>query len=282
MPDLTVVIINFNTAEFLHWTIPRIQELAADPVKFTISDNGSNQKDLLVLNRISKSFPDVHVTYRQQSEAGSIGHGEALDDAVNQIETEYFCILDSDAMVLVRNWDKIIRSYFRANTIAVGVEASGEKPKDFPWVYFSMYHTARYKGLNASFLPATDGRDIATDTGYRVRELALEAGFESTVLPRLIVGKNKTNCSGSLMLFSKKYADYSGVYENSDLIVVSHFGRGAAAVTAHAKNFMQKCIFRLPVMKRLLFVLYRYRWFLHCNQVIKHNESAINSRPSLQ
>ncbi len=249
-PLLTIVTVNYNTADFIEVMLYAFKRLTANPYKVIICDNGSNKKDLLHLVSVVQKYDNVEVIFRKQSAYGSIGHGEAMDLLVEKVETPYFVTMDSDASFLHMHWDKILLSRMNEKVKAIGTQAPGKKPKNFPLVFAVLYETAAFRSSDAKFLPEINdkGEKKGKDTGWEIRELYLARDFIGEVLE---FRSTRTFRSGpfSDMLVAEFYL--KGV----DEIFVSHYGRGSSGGLAKHKNWWRS----LPVLGYFL-VLMKSRW----------------------
>jgi len=221
------------------------KRLTASAYKVIICDNGSKKRDILNLVRVARQYDNVEIIFRKQSAHGSIGHGEAMDLLVEKVETPYFVTMDSDASFLYMYWDKLLLSRINEEVKAIGTQASGDKPKDFPLVFAVLYETAVFKDLSAKFLPEIDGagrrKGKGTDTGWKIRELYLSHGFVGDVLE---FKNTRTFKRGPFadMLVAEFYL------EAVDDVFVSHYGRGSSSGIAKHKSWWRS----LPVIGYLL------------------------------
>ena len=204
-----------------------------------ICDNGSKSKDLRSLKALCKDEDNIELIFNQQSVNGSIGHGEALDILASKVETPFFVVVDSDAVFLHKDWDAIWLSRIKGRVKAIGTEASGDKPKDFPTLYAVLYETNSFRKVNPSFLPNMETyKDGAyTDTGWQVRESFLKNGYEGETLG---ICNTREYKEGPFMEFTGVGEFY---LKGREEIFVAHYGRGA---TGGLPKFMsQKGAFKI-------------------------------------
>ena len=241
---ITVVTVNYNTADFVGLLLESLRLLTKDPYRVIICDNGSKSKDLKCLNAFCKDEGNIEIILNQQSISGSIGHGEALDVLASKVETPFFVVVDSDTVFLHKDWDAIWLSRINDKVKAIGTEASGNKPKDFPTLYAVLYETDSFRKINSSFLPNMETyKDGAyTDTGWQVREGFLNDGYEGETLEI----RNTRKYKGG------PFREFTGVGEfylkGKKEIFLAHYGRGAGG--GLPKFFNQKGA--LKVFERLL------------------------------
>jgi len=242
-PLLTILTVNYNTADFIEVMLYAFKRLTANPYKVIICDNGSKKRDLLRLVSVAQQHDNVEIIFRKQSAHGSIGHGEAMDLLVKKIETPYFVTMDSDASFLHMHWDNFLLSRMNEKVKAIGTQAPGNKPKNFPLVFAVLYETAAFRSSGAKFLPEVDGKGErkGKDTGWEIRELYLARDLVGEVLE---FRSTRTFRMGpfSDMLVAEFYLN--GV----DEIFVSHYGRGSSSGLAKHKKWWRS----LPVIGTLL------------------------------
>ncbi len=241
---ITVVTVNYNTADFVGLLLESLRLLTKGPYRVIICDNGSKSKDLQNLKALCKDEDNIELIFNQQSVNGSIGHGEALDMLAFKIETPFFVVVDSDAVFLHKDWDAIWLSRINDKVKAIGTEASGNKPKDFPTLYAVLYETNSFRKIDSSFLPNLEAyKDEAyTDTGWQVREGFLNNGYEGETLEIRNTREYKEG----------PFREFTGVGEfylkGREEIFVAHYGRGAAG--GRPKFLKQKGAFK--IFKRVL------------------------------
>jgi hypothetical protein len=218
---LTIVIVNFNTSDFIKTTLYSLAKLTKNEFKVIVCDNGSNWYDKIKLKRFVKKYGNVSIIWRQQSEYGSRGHGEALNLLIEKINTPYGIILDSDAIILKKNWDQILINQLKEGAKIIGAPPVKNplKPDDFPSVYLTFFETETFKSLKIDMNPF----DISSgkDTGWEVRENFLDKKIKFKIFD---VKNTRNYKRGPFkdIICTEYYLDgYSD-------IIGSHFGRGAS------------------------------------------------------
>jgi len=94
-PKVAIVILNWNGAKLLHQFLPSVIKFSKnDSTDLIVADNGSTDESLSLL---SKEFPVVRILNLKQNYGFASGYNEAL----KQIEADYFVILNSDVEVTV-------------------------------------------------------------------------------------------------------------------------------------------------------------------------------------
>jgi GT2 family glycosyltransferase len=92
-PKIAIVILNWNGAKLLKQFLPSVVEFSKnDSTDIIVADNGSTDDSLQVLRQ---NFPEVKILDLQQNYGFACGYNEAL----KQIEADYFVILNSDVEV---------------------------------------------------------------------------------------------------------------------------------------------------------------------------------------
>ncbi len=236
---ITVVTVNYNTADFVGLLLESLRLLTKGPYRVIVCDNGSKLKDLRCLKALCKDEENVDIIFNQQSASGSTGHGEALDILASKIETPYFVVVDSDVVFLHKDWDAIWLSRMNDRVKAIGTEASGNKPKDFPTLYAVLYETNSFRKIDSSFLPnmETYKNGVYTDTGWQVRERFLNNGHEGETLE---IRNTREYKEGPFRKFTSVGEFY---LKGREEIFVAHYGRGA---TGGLPKFMsQKSAFKI-------------------------------------
>ena len=104
---LTILIINFNTSDFIESSLYALKKLTKNPYDVFILDNGSIRDDYNRLRKIVKDYKNVYLERSDTHLRGSIAHGTGLNILVKKVKTQYFTILDADATWLIKNCDEI-------------------------------------------------------------------------------------------------------------------------------------------------------------------------------
>ncbi len=92
-PKVAIVILNWNGAKLLTQFLPSVIEFSKnDSTRIIVADNGSTDNSLQILQ---ESFPEVNILDLKQNFGFAHGYNEAL----RQVEADYFVILNSDVEV---------------------------------------------------------------------------------------------------------------------------------------------------------------------------------------
>lgn len=268
-PLITVLTVNYNTADFIELMLFSFQQLTYNKYKVIICDNGSSNREIVKLAKIVQKYDNVEVIFRKQSAFGSIGHAEAMDLLVSKVETKYFVTMDSDAVFLCKSWDKNIISKFNDKIKVIGTALPFNKtiykPMDFPLVFAVMYETKCFKQINPSFLPANIDKDKSKDTGWEIREKYIANNYKS------IVFESK---STRLFLDTPFKHLICAVYYLDEYLIASHFGRGSSGGIAKYNN---KWWLNIPVfskfMRKYIGIKEKKEWIDICYKIIDKESS---------
>lgn len=111
-PRIAIVILNWNGAKLLQQFLPSVMEFSrGEFCEIIVADNGSGDESLSVLKN---QFPEVTLLDLKQNYGFALGYNEAL----KQIEADYFVILNSDVEVTQGWLDAPIRIMKEDKTIA--------------------------------------------------------------------------------------------------------------------------------------------------------------------
>lgn len=92
-PKIAIVILNWNGAKLLRQFLPSVIEFSkVDSTEIIVADNGSTDESL---QTIRNQFPEVKILDLKQNFGFARGYNEAL----KQVEADYFVILNSDVEV---------------------------------------------------------------------------------------------------------------------------------------------------------------------------------------
>ncbi|MDR3583401.1 MAG: glycosyltransferase family 2 protein [Candidatus Pacebacteria bacterium] len=215
---ITIIIVNYNSADFINLTLEALANLTVNSYKVIILDNNSRFNDYSKLKKYTEKYKNISLERQKTNLKGSLAHGTALNYLINKVETNYFCIMDADAVWLKKGWDSILLKEFNDKVKAVGTQAdSPNKPLDFPLMFAIMLETSTFKKLDIDMRPGNI--NIYQDTGYEMREKFLQAGFSG----KIIEYKNTREYKGGPLKNIPAVVEYylDGV------LLASHFGRGS-------------------------------------------------------
>ncbi len=260
---LTILIVNYNTSDFIEVSLGALKKLTKNKYKVIICDNGSRHSDKEKLKRIANKYPSVELLFRQQTGPAGIGHGEALNILIEKIDTPYGVFLDADAVFLKKEWDEILINQLDDKIKIIGCPPAKNpnKPSDFPSLYATLFDTKALKSLKIDMRPK-DHR-IGLDTGWEMREKFLKSKYKHKNLEAKSTREYKRGPFRNVICgeyYLKGYND----------IIVSHFGRGATLGTAKYKNW--NMLLRVPGIKHLARKIKGYkekkRWLVICKRII--------------
>ncbi len=111
-PRIAIVILNWNGAKLLQQFLPSVIEFSkGDSTDIVVADNGSADDSLQILQ---DQFPEVKILDLKQNYGFARGYNEAL----KQLDSDYFVILNSDVEVTAGWLDEPIRLMENESSIA--------------------------------------------------------------------------------------------------------------------------------------------------------------------
>jgi glycosyltransferase involved in cell wall biosynthesis len=217
---ITVILVNYNTSTFIKINLYAFKKLMKNKYKVIICDNGSRYLDKSKLKKIAGKYSNVELFFRKQSTSGSMGHGEALNLLIENIDTPYGVILDADATLLKKGWDDILIDQFDDKVKIIGCPPVENpiKPTDFPSVYATLFDTKTFKSLKIDMRPKNP--KIGLDTGWEMREKFFKSGYQCKVLESRNTREYKEGLFRDLICTEYYLEGYGEVF-------ACHFGRGA-------------------------------------------------------
>lgn len=266
-PLLTILSVNYNSADFLCLCLKSLHRLTKNSWKLIICDNGSRYNDFKKLRSYVSNYENVFLFSREQNVSGSMGHGEALNILSQFIDTPYGAILDADCFPLIRNWDEQLIDQLDDKHKIIGtplaINASlTDKHNDFPLIFLCLFETEVFKNLKIDFRP----KDFSQfqDTGWELREKYKAAGYKG----KNLVGLN-TRFYSQGFFASTVCVEYYGDKSCKHLIC-SHFGRGSNPDSPkYAKG-----IFR-HFMARYRYHKDKRRWISICERIIDEQSNLM-------
>lgn len=219
METVSILIVNYNTADFVALALFALKKLTRHPYKVFIVDNQSAWPDYQKLKRAVGEYPNVMLERNETPLRGSEAHGFGLNLLMPRVDTPYFAILDADATWLRKDWDDVLIRQINDRVKVVGTEAAGGKHPWFPETYCIFFETQAFRDLGVDFMPRN--LDAGEDTAWKLRFKYREHGY----VAKLIEFKNtRTYKAGPFrdLITAEFYLD--GDYQN---IFASHFSRGS-------------------------------------------------------
>jgi len=265
---LTVVIVNYNTADFIELSLFALANLTENKYKVIICDNGSRYFDKRKLRIIASKYSNVELVLRKQSARGSMGHGEALNILIEKINTPYGVILDADAIFLKKKWDEILINQLDDKVKIIGCPPVKNpiKPTDFPSVYATLFDTGIFKSLKIDMRPKSvkDAIEKGQDTGWEMREKFLKNGYKCKILDARSTRNYKEGPFGDIICAEYYLEGYDGIF-------ACHFGRGATLGAAKYKDW--NMLLSLPVINYIARRMKGYKdkkeWLIICKEIIE-------------
>lgn len=260
---ISILITNYNTVDFIKLSLDSIQALTKNPFQVIINDNGSNNKDIKELQNLEKQKKYLRINYRKSKyKEAAFAHGEALDILIDMVDTEYFLILDSDCVMLLKNWDEYCINQIDSDVKIIGTQVAsirgvGNKNSNFPLPFASFFETKTYKSLNISCMPenTTD-----KDTCWQWESKYIESNYES----RLFYAKNTKEY---------QYGPFKSVicaeyYTKDNQLICSHFGRGSSGGVAKYNNkWWLKLLFISKFIRKYISLKEKKRWMIICRNI---------------
>ena len=245
---LSILITNYNTADFVGLLLYSLKKLTKNDHLVVINDNGSSRKEILKLLDSAKKYDNVYLHFRKsKGETASLAHGKALDILMKEVNTKYTAVFDSDAVVLKKNWDELLINRLGDKVKIVGTplgkDWSGNKPYDFPFQFVVLFKTEIFKKLNISWQPKDTMCNPAQDTGWELKLKYTKAGYRGDIL----IAKNTR--------FYKKgpfkniiCAEY--YLKGDSQVFASHFGRGSTMGACKYMRNGKKYFYKIPLVGR--------------------------------
>jgi GT2 family glycosyltransferase len=133
---LAIVILNWNGQKYLAQFLPVLIQYAPSYSEIIIADNNSTDNSV---EFIETNFPSIRII--RNNENG--GFSKGYNDALRQIEAEYYCLLNSDVEV-TENWVEPI-----INLLDNHPEVAVVQPK---LLSFSNKEQFEYAGASGGFI----------------------------------------------------------------------------------------------------------------------------------
>lgn len=275
-PLITIVMAHRNAADFVEEMLYSFDKLSFHPYKIIIRDNSSSPKEFSKLQKLLKKYSHININlYEHVTDLrGSAAHGEALNELVGRIDTEYGVIMDTDVAFLQKGWDKILIDALTPEMPIYGTQSdsNGPKPKDFPLMFGVLFKTNILKSLNVDW--RAKDMSIFQDVGWELREKYQAAGLKGGLLYDFNTRTFKKGPFANLVC-SEYYLDSRG----TTAIFASHFGRGSNPNYKNLVRIQSSSVFIKFINLALLLPNY-IRWvidkkkWLHISKKIIDAESA--------
>ncbi len=244
----TVVTVNYNTYDFIELLVYALSKLSFFETTILIADNGSNLDDLRKLKELEMKHDNIRVFELNHGFTGSFAHGFALNFLIAKVKTTIFTVLDSDAIFLVKFWDKLLHKQLNHKVKVVGTQGAENRKQDFPLLYGCMFETKTFTDLKIDMTPSDISK--GQDTGWEVREKYLVNGYEGL---NLIYKNTKYYKNGPLNNVNCGEYYFSNIPSITD-IVASHFYRGATLGAQKYRRGVMGYIYRIPVIGRKMLI----------------------------
>ncbi len=249
---LTIVLASRNDSIFIKLFLTALKKLTKNSFKVIICDNGSDKINQFHLSKIVREFKNVHL-FRLEAEAGNRGHGKTLDYLISIVDTKYCVVMDSDCIVLKKNWDEIMLKSLDEKIKIIGATASKQRSGnrigagDFPLPFLAMFEIDFYRSIKISCLPGDIllGQDTCWEWKTKIES--------NNYRGKTFVTKNTRD------YIQGPFRDLTGVeeYYHEDILIAAHFGRGGSqGLAKFIKTNGKENIFFLIY----LYVLWKIKW----------------------
>ena len=133
---IAIVILNWNGRKMLEQYLPSVLKYSLEEAVVVVADNGSSDDSLAFLAEYS---PDVHTIVLEEN----YGFAEGYNRALQQVEADYFVLLNSDVEV-TENWLKPLVEYMDSHA-----EVAACQPKLLSYVDKDRFE---YAGASGGFI----------------------------------------------------------------------------------------------------------------------------------
>jgi len=250
---LSVIITNYNTHKFVYFLLKALVKLSSEIPIIYIHDNGSTPSNLKKLLKIIKKFDNIKIILLStiDNSISSIAHGNALDRSIKLVDTEYFCIFDSDCVPLCKGWDDILISRLENGLSAIGSPfwsgetATHRKYDDFPAQFFVMFKSADYLYADTT-CRAYNTQERDTCMQWKIDFLKADLKTEVFVT---VSTREAEIATISPVICTCYYID--------DQLIGSHFGRGhqGGMPKYNGRHSIFKgysILFKIPILRGIL------------------------------
>lgn len=245
---ISIITVNYNDSKFKVPMAYALKKLTKNNFTFTIIDNGSDNRNLKILEDLKIQYPFIKIIKRKQSSLGSHAHGEALNIGIDESNEEYTCVFDGDAIPLLKFWDDLLISNLKNDIKLIGATTpKHSKIKrlgagEFPMPFFAMFETEIIKKLKIDNRP----NDILNgqDTCFEWYEKFTKSNTKSDIF--LTLNTREENVEGYL---SDCFAIEVYYYKNK--LIGSHFGRGSTFGFPKYFSVMKRSTIKSYLFKKL-------------------------------
>ncbi|MBU0707856.1 glycosyltransferase family 2 protein [Patescibacteria group bacterium] len=264
-PLIDVLIVNYNTADFVALTLWALKKLTDNPYRVIILDNRSTEKDCNQLYKIVEDYDNVTLERSDKSITGEAAHAYGLNYLTQQVTAPYFAILDADATWLIKGWDTILFEELNEKVKVAGTQApvGSHKEADFPLVFCMLFETQAFKEINPNFNPPPPPQ---VGVGAGLRQKYHDAGYTGKVIE---MKNTRTYKDGPFaeLICAEYYLDRD--YRN---IFASHFSRGSTLGVNKYMSTGFKFLYKTPIWGRWLLrhkgAQEKKRWIQICRDII--------------
>src|SRR6476469_5101199 len=90
LPKVAIVILNWNGKNFLQQFLPSVLSTTYPNYELVVADNGSSDDSVTFMR---SNYPSVRLIYFKEN----LGFAKGYNEALKQVEAEYYALLNSDA-----------------------------------------------------------------------------------------------------------------------------------------------------------------------------------------
>src|SRR3990167_9787741 len=219
--QLTVISVaaNENQSGFLLLMLESVKKYTPDITNFIVVDNKNNGK---VLKKITETMPYVKIVKSIGSgwkhPSTSYRHGSAINEAMKNVKTKYCAVVESDCIVLDKNW-------YNFDPIRYDMKAchKGIHPLDgrhYWYLCFFVFRTKLFKSMDwrPEYISGAPKKKGYNDSGWRMADLVNKTRIHNITF---VKGKDKIFFKG--VHFNYKTQEF----RDGQKTLAAHFFRGS-------------------------------------------------------
>lgn len=217
MSDLTVITVVENDCGLIDLTIKSIKKFTDPCPRIIICDNGRNGE---VLKQFASDPLITVFSHKPTMAGGSNRHGEGLNAAFQFVETPRVAIIESDCIVLQKDWDKL--NFPKHKLLAAKKGELAGQPFYHVCFLVASSRLLRHNGV-IDFRPGKDNN--RSNRSYKAHE---DVGWQlrSKVRADEVELLEFVDCkSGKGLYFGPEFQ--SDEFWRNGKAIVAHFGRGS-------------------------------------------------------
>lgn len=118
--QVTILIVTYNALKHVKACIASIKKYTPPIYEILIIDNNSEEATKKYLRQLAKRQKNIRVIFNKKN----TGYGEANNQGIKLINTEYLCLLNSDTIVSPRWLENLINPIAKNSNIAITIPVS--------------------------------------------------------------------------------------------------------------------------------------------------------------